>query len=134
MSTFALDTSVISYNGVPILGFGEDVGITITPTSDEWENRTMCDGHTSSHKLLDASAEVELTLRWNSPSNQMLETNRTLRTSGVLLIVLPNGTRYTGFNTRIQARPAPSVGKDHGDIVWKFFTEDLRHQFAAGEF
>jgi hypothetical protein len=93
----------------------------------------MADGGIVSSKILDESAKIEIILRWNSPSNYVLEAERSARTTGMLKIRLPDATEISCPRTRINKKPSPSFGQDPADVTWELFAEKAKFTWSLGE-
>jgi hypothetical protein len=131
MSQFDLDSVIVSFNGRQIKGTGESF-IKISPSGDVISAKACVDGHQIVSMKKDRSGKVELTLRWNSPSNAILNQELEAKTQGSFGCVLPDGTKVSGTKCYIQSRPEISASEDPGDWVWTIFIEDMKYQPSSG--
>jgi hypothetical protein len=132
MTVYAVDSLALYVGNREINGFGEGGVLEIAKTSELWENKACTDGTVISSKILDKSGSCTLTLRYDSPGNQILQRLAEARSSVTFLCQWPNGDYVQCDECRVQAYPSITDGQSPGDRTWGLFLAEADYQFAGG--
>jgi len=132
MTTYALDSLALFVCGRAIGGFGEGGAVNIEFEQEEWENKSCVDGKVISSKILAHPGTVEITLRYDSPSNQVLQRMADARSVGTFTCQYPNGDLAHSDDCRVQKRPGMADSTSPGDRVWMLYLQQLEVTFAGG--
>lgn len=132
MTTYSLDLCVCAIGGVPIHGAGDGGFCEFTRDAEEWENVKCVDGHVVSCANLDKSVTGTITLRYDSPSNGILQIFALTRATVPFIFQAPNGDAIMTDECRIQKRPDLSFGQTPGERVWSIFLDSPLVQFSVG--
>lgn len=128
-----------SFAGVPIAGWSDGDGISITRESDAFTSKVGLKGNVSRSKTNDNRATIELRLMNTSPTNAALSAIALADREapggagiGAFLCVDLNGTSlYAAGNCWIKRVPDPVFGAEASERVWTFEVDELR-DFTGG--
>ena len=132
MTVYALDTVALYVGKREIGAYGEGGSIEIARNSELWENTPMTDGQIVSAKILDKSAIVTITLRYDSPSNQVLSRFAEARSTVDFSCSWPNGDISESEEARIQKLPDITDGQSPGDRQWQVFLANEDREYGVG--
>lgn len=132
MSTvYALDEVVLAVGGRVISGAGDGGFCEVTPDSEYWENVKCVDGDVVSCANLDRSRTATVTLRYDSPSNAILQGYANTRSTVSFILQAPNGDTVSTDECRVQKDPNMSFSQKAGERQWTLFLDKPSCEFAA---
>ena len=122
-----------AFAGIPIDGYADGDGITITRETDVFTSTVGIDGNVARSKTNDHRATIEFRLMNTSPVNAALsaiyQADRNAPGGagiGALLITDLNGTSlYTAGNAWIKRPPDPTFGREAAERVWVLECDNL---------
>lgn len=128
-----------SFAGIPIDGWADGDGITITRESDTFTSVVGLKGSVARSKTNDNRATIEINLMNTSPTNAALSAIALADREapggagiGALLIVDLSGTSlYMSGNAWIKRVPDPVFGREASTRTWTFEVDELR-DFTGG--
>ena len=123
-----------SFAGVPIAGWADGDGITITRESDVFSSVVGLKGNVSRSKTNDNRGTIEFNLMSTSPTNALLSAIALADREapggagvGALLIVDLNGTSlFTSGNAWIKRPPDPVFGREASTRTWTLEVDELQ--------
>ena len=132
MTVYALDQVAVYVGKREVTAFGEGESFEISRSSELWENTAMTDGQIVSSKILDESAMATLRLRYDSPSNQVLQRMAESREDVDFSVAWPNGDTVDAEIARVQKYPDVADGQSPGDREWLIFLERAEWSYGVG--
>jgi hypothetical protein len=132
MTVYALDQVGMYVGNREMKATGEGEFFEIARREEEWENNAMADGQIVSSKILDDSATVTLTLRYDSPSNNVLQRYAAARQTVDFSCAWPNGDYVNSAECRVQKYPDIADGMTPGNRQWTLFLADTTYKFGPG--
>lgn len=124
--TYSPEKNIVLVNGVPMVGFGEDNAIEISPMADMSTSKTGIDGDVSRSTGTDRRAEVVIRLMQTSPSNDVLNAmvGVDLITGGRLISITVQNLLMRDLFVAPQAwlsrRPVLTYAREAGEREWTF--------------
>jgi hypothetical protein len=124
VDTYNLKEVIISVNGIPATGFGDNDALTVEYQEDAWMTKTGADGEVVRSRSNNEVAFFRLTLMQTSEFNQVLQAavlldkqfGRTL--FGVSVVDLNRSEVLSGADCYIQQSPQRQFNKEAGEREW----------------
>jgi len=123
--TYSAQRVVITAEGVPLTGMGEDGFLKISPKSPRFETTVGADGAVVRSKSADRRVDIEIVLLASSPSNAHLQalfdTDSETGTMPFPLQIEDLGGRMvcSVAIAWVVAQPPGEFGKSEGSVTWK---------------
>lgn len=136
--TYSPDRVIVLINGIPMLGFGEDTFVEITPLADLSTMQVGADGEVARSISTNKCCTVALTLQQTSPSNDVLSglIEVDALAGGVLFPLtiqdLRGRTMFMVAQAWISKRPTLTFGREVSERVWEFSTGGPSVWIAGG--
>lgn len=128
MKTYDPKKVIITFGGVPILGYADGTFVSVTPSNDRFSKAIGADGEVARTKSNDNTHEVTITLIQSSLSNSylsgILNADR-LTNEGVLPLSITDlsGTTLMFWKDAwIRTDPDVEFSKETGERAWVFDT------------
>lgn len=131
------ESVIITWGSHEFVDFAEDSLVVISTDEQFWEYVTGAKGEGARSKVVQSSAEVELTLKHTSPSLRFLENEvqRDRNTGGVvkpfLMRDLNSGGKFAGPKCWIQERGDVERGNEIAEPSWTLKIHDFQPQYGA---
>lgn len=131
---------VVTFNGVPIVGFADGTFISVSPSGDRFTKTVGADGEVGRSKSNDNTSEVTITLLQTSLSNdylnsQMLLDKLTNSGKGTLQIKDMAGTSVHFWKEAwIKTPPDGEYSKEISERSWVFDTGQADIEVFGGNF
>ncbi len=128
MKTYDPKGVIVTFNGVPIVGYADGTFISISPSGDRFTKMVGADGEVARSKSNDYTSEVTITLLQTSISNDFLNSQMQLDKlansgKGTLQIKDMLGTSLHFWKDAwIKAPPDAEFSKEVSDRAWVFDT------------
>lgn len=124
VDTYNLKEVIITVNGIPMSGFGDNDALTVEYQEDAWTTKTGADGEVVRSRTNNEVALFRLTLMQTSEANQVLQAailldkaiGRTL--FGVGMVDLNRSEVLSGTDCYIQQSPQRQYNKEAGEREW----------------
>lgn len=137
MATYDPKMVVITFGGVPIMGFAEDTFVECTPAEERFTRKVGADGEVVRSKSANGCYDVTITLLQTSLSNATLSAAQIAdETTGLGMLPLSITEISSGsehfFPQAWVEKPTWSRGKEAGDQAWTFHTGQAAAAVTAG--
>lgn len=130
MFSYAPDEVLVTVNGFPITGKGEDEFCTVTKRTNDAELTIGADGEGALSRSKDESGEIIITVGAQSASNDVIMAAyaafKAIGAVSVVFIKDLNGrSLHVAERAFIEKIPDKKYAKKPGDVAWKFVTDRL---------
>ncbi len=130
MFGYAPHEVLVTVNGFPITGFGEDEFCNVERRVDDAELTIGADGEGALSRSKDESGTITITVGAQSAANDiMMQAYAAFKAIGAVSVVfikdLNGRSLHVAERAFPQKLPAKKYGKKPGDVVWQWVTDRL---------
>ena len=137
MATYDPKLVIITFGGIPIMGFAEDSFVECTPVEERFTRKVGADGEVVRSKSANKCYDVKVTLLQTSLSNGTLSAAQNVdEATGMGMLPLSITEVTSGsehfFPQAWVEKPTWARGKEAGDQEWVFHTGQAAVAATAG--